>query len=60
MRDIWNKWFDEVFPPTPSDSEYTDEEEMTEEQTEEKQEEDKKKKRLVLFRQRRHKPVFRY
>ena len=21
VRDIWNKWFDEVFPPTPDESE---------------------------------------
>ena len=48
MRDIWNRWFDEVFPPTPSDSEYSEEEEVTEEQLEEKLEEEKKKKRLVL------------
>ena len=24
VRDIWNKWFDKVFPPTPPDSEYTE------------------------------------
>nr|KAG5709228.1 hypothetical protein BaRGS_017980 [Batillaria attramentaria] len=27
-RDIWNKWFDEVFPPTPTGSEDEDEEEV--------------------------------
>ena len=47
MRDIWNRWFDEVFPPTPEDSDYTEEEDVTEEQTEEKLEEEKKKKRFV-------------
>ena len=45
VRDIWNRWFDEVFPPTPEDSDYTDEE-VVDEQSEEKLEEEKKKKRL--------------
>ena len=25
-RDIWNKWFDEVFPPTPVESEVSSDE----------------------------------
>ena len=42
VRAIWNKWFDEVFPPTPEVSE--DEEEVEETTTEivEKKEEKKK------------------
>lgn len=45
VRDIWNHWFDEVFPPTPEDSDYEEEEEFTEEQMAEKEEEEKKRKR---------------
>ncbi|XP_052281417.1 uncharacterized protein LOC127878913 isoform X2 [Dreissena polymorpha] len=45
VRDIWNTWFDEVYPPTPEDSDYEEEEELTEEQLAEKEEEEKKKKR---------------
>ena len=31
-RDIWNKWFDQVFPPTPAESEWESEEEEEEEE----------------------------
>ncbi|XP_060594169.1 uncharacterized protein LOC132748578 isoform X2 [Ruditapes philippinarum] len=45
VRDIWNTWFDEVFPPTPEDSDYEEEEELTEEQIAEREEEERKRKR---------------
>ena len=48
VRDIWNRWFDEVYPPTPEDSDYTDEEEMADEHSEEKIEEEKRKKRFTV------------
>ncbi|WAR00024.1 TTC6-like protein [Mya arenaria] len=44
-RDIWNNWFDEVYPPTPEDSDYEEEEELTEEQIAEREEAEKMKKR---------------
>ena len=28
MRGIWNSWFDQVFPPTPEESEADDDEEQ--------------------------------
>ncbi|GFN98631.1 tetratricopeptide repeat protein 6, partial [Plakobranchus ocellatus] len=45
VRSIWNKWFDEVFPPTPEVSEDEDEEveEATHEAVEKKEEKKKKK-----------------
>lgn len=27
VRDIWNEWFDQIFPPTPEESEWSEEEE---------------------------------
>ena len=48
VRDIWNTWFDEVFPPTPEESDYEEEEELTEEQIAEREEEEKKKKRYQM------------
>ena len=47
VRNIWNVWFDEVFPPTPEDSEEEEEEELTEEQMAEREEAEKQKKRSV-------------
>ncbi|GFR77474.1 tetratricopeptide repeat protein 6, partial [Elysia marginata] len=44
VRGIWNKWFDEVFPPTPDVSEDEDEVEETTTDAVEKKEEKKKKK----------------
>ncbi|KAL3878456.1 hypothetical protein ACJMK2_030805 [Sinanodonta woodiana] len=35
VRDIWNTWFDEVFPPTPEDSEESEIEEIGKDQKEE-------------------------
>ena len=31
-RDIWNKWFDQVYPPTPAESDWESEEEEEEEE----------------------------
>ncbi|KAL4230368.1 cytochrome c oxidase subunit 1 [Mactra antiquata] len=45
VRDIWNVWFDEVFPPTPEESDYEEEEILTEEQIAEREEEERKKRR---------------
>ena len=32
MRDIWNNWFDQRFPPTPAESDWEDEESEEEEE----------------------------
>ena len=49
-RDIWNIWFDEVYPPTPEDSDYEEEDDLTDEQMAQKEEEEKKRKRFGWIR----------
>ncbi|XP_078324094.1 uncharacterized protein LOC111124594 isoform X6 [Crassostrea virginica] len=47
VRDIWNGWFDQVFPPTPSESEDEEPEDPQDEQvspTREEKEKEKKRK----------------
>ncbi|XP_012943224.1 uncharacterized protein LOC101857057 [Aplysia californica] len=45
VRGIWNTWFDQVFPPTPEDSEAEEEEEEAGQRTEENKDEKKKGKK---------------
>ena len=46
-RDIWNRWFDEVYPPTPDDSE-DEEDEIDEEDPDEKEKREAGTKRYTI------------
>ena len=45
VRDIWNGWFDQVFPPTPSESEDEEPEDPQDEQVSPTREEKEKEKK---------------
>ena len=42
VRDIWNKWFDQIFPPTPAESDWESDEEYEDYEEQPEQEEAKR------------------
>lgn len=49
VRDMWNGWFDQVFPPTPSESEDEEPEYQPDEPVSQTREEKEKEKKRYTF-----------